>query len=137
MASWAIPLATCSCLRSRASLVRASSAFSLRRLGVGQCLLRFGSGLAGVALGERRVVAGGPGIGHGGAGSLAWDWRYKKLEVPAQKTTRAATAALKAASFGLRRHQRPSRSARPTGRAEIGSPARKRRRSSASCRAVA
>ena len=41
------------------------------------------------------------------------------------------------ATAGFRRHQRHSRSARPTGRARIGSPARNRPKSSANSWAVA
>ncbi len=43
----------------------------------------------------------------------------------------STTAAARTATRGLRRHHRQARSAAPTGRATIGSPSRRRRRSSA------
>ena len=50
-------------------------------------------------------------------------------------TSSVATAAARPATTGFRRHHRQARSAEPTGRATIGSPARNRRRSSASAAA--
>ena len=52
---------------------------------------------------------------------------YAATAVPA--TSDRATPAVRAATAGLRRHQRPMRSSRPTGRARIGTPSSQRCRS--------
>src|SRR5262249_54916919 len=88
-------------------------------------LLLFGS-LRGLgALGRRR---GGGGVG------LARTAKYHATAVPV--TSDSATRVSRAATAGLRRHQRQPRPSIPTGRAQIGSPAWKRRRSSANSAAL-
>jgi hypothetical protein len=69
----------------------------------------------------------------------AWPWasKPKKVETAVPANSAAATPAIAPASAGSRRTHFAARSSAPTGRARIGSPARKRRRSLASSSALA
>ena len=118
-------------LRSR-WLARRSAAPSRR----GRARPGAGPGLLGIMLGECGVLMALAALARA-VRSWSRARRYRKVEVAAQLTTDTATSPPKAATRGLRRHQRHSRSARLTGRARIASPERNRRRSSPRAAAVA
>ncbi len=65
-----------------------------------------------------------------------WKWTATNADARPAATSSTATAAVRPATAGLRRHQRPNRSATLTRRACTGRSARKRRRSSAISPAV-